>query len=53
MAVALVTGTSSGIGLATATHFARQGHEVWAGVRTPATPPSCRRRSSVTGSRSG
>jgi NAD(P)-dependent dehydrogenase (short-subunit alcohol dehydrogenase family) len=37
MAVALVTGTSSGIGLATATHFARQGHEVWAGVRTPAT----------------
>jgi NAD(P)-dependent dehydrogenase (short-subunit alcohol dehydrogenase family) len=37
MAVALVTGTSSGIGLATATHFARQGHEVWAGVRNPAT----------------
>src|SRR5262245_10961364 len=37
MAVVLVTGTSSGIGLATATHFARQGHEVWAGVRTPAT----------------
>jgi NAD(P)-dependent dehydrogenase (short-subunit alcohol dehydrogenase family) len=37
MAVALVTGTSSGIGLATAAHFARQGHEVWAGVRNPAT----------------
>jgi NAD(P)-dependent dehydrogenase (short-subunit alcohol dehydrogenase family) len=37
MAVVLVTGTSSGIGLATAVHFARQGHDVWAGVRTPAT----------------
>jgi NAD(P)-dependent dehydrogenase (short-subunit alcohol dehydrogenase family) len=37
MAVALITGTSSGIGLATAVHFARQGHEVWAGVRNPAT----------------
>jgi NAD(P)-dependent dehydrogenase (short-subunit alcohol dehydrogenase family) len=36
MAVALITGTSSGIGLATAAHFARQGHEVWAGVRNPA-----------------
>ena len=37
MAVVLVTGTSSGIGLATAVHFARQGHDVWAGVRSPAT----------------
>ena len=37
MAVVLVTGTSSGIGLATAVHFARQGHEVWAGVRSPTT----------------
>jgi NAD(P)-dependent dehydrogenase (short-subunit alcohol dehydrogenase family) len=37
MAVALITGTSSGIGLATAAHFARGGHEVWAGVRTPST----------------
>ena len=37
MTVALVTGTSSGIGLATAAHLARQGQEVWAGVRNPAT----------------
>ena len=36
MAVVLVTGTSSGIGMATALHFGRQGHQVWAGVRTPA-----------------
>jgi NAD(P)-dependent dehydrogenase (short-subunit alcohol dehydrogenase family) len=35
MPVALITGTSSGIGLATAVHFARQGHDVWAGVRNP------------------
>ena len=33
MPVALVTGCSSGIGLATALHFARQGYEVFAGVR--------------------
>ena len=33
MSVALVTGCSSGIGLATALHFARQGYEVFAGVR--------------------
>ena len=33
MPVALVTGCSSGIGLATALHFARQGYDVWAGVR--------------------
>ena len=37
MAVALVTGASSGIGLATALYFAQQGHQVWAGVRSPAT----------------
>jgi NAD(P)-dependent dehydrogenase (short-subunit alcohol dehydrogenase family) len=34
--VALITGTSSGIGLASALHFARRGHEVWAGLRNPA-----------------
>jgi NAD(P)-dependent dehydrogenase (short-subunit alcohol dehydrogenase family) len=37
MAVVLVTGCSSGIGLATAIHFARLGHDVHAGVRDPAT----------------
>lgn len=37
MAVVLVTGCSSGIGLATALHFARLGHDVHAGVRNRAT----------------
>jgi NAD(P)-dependent dehydrogenase (short-subunit alcohol dehydrogenase family) len=36
MSVVLVTGSSSGIGLATALHFARLGHDVHAGVRNPA-----------------
>jgi NAD(P)-dependent dehydrogenase (short-subunit alcohol dehydrogenase family) len=37
MSVVLVTGTSSGIGLATALHFGRKGHDVYAAVRNPAT----------------
>ncbi len=37
MSVILVTGCSSGIGLATAVHFARLGHDVHAGVRNPST----------------
>jgi len=37
MSVVLVTGSSSGIGLATALHFARLGHDVHAGVRDLAT----------------
>lgn len=37
MSVVLVTGCSSGIGLATALHFGRLGHDVHAGVRNPAT----------------
>jgi NAD(P)-dependent dehydrogenase (short-subunit alcohol dehydrogenase family) len=37
MSVVLVTGCSSGIGLATAVHFARLGHDVHAGVRNLAT----------------
>jgi NAD(P)-dependent dehydrogenase (short-subunit alcohol dehydrogenase family) len=37
MAVVLVTGSSSGIRLATALHFAQRGHDVHAGVRNLAT----------------
>src|SRR5258708_22136285 len=35
MPTALVTGTSTGIGLETALHFARQGYRVLAGARKP------------------
>jgi len=35
MGIAVVTGTSSGIGLATAITLARGGHEVFAGIRNP------------------
>jgi len=42
MSVVLVTGSSSGIGLATALHFARQGWDVHAGIRNPATAPELR-----------
>jgi NAD(P)-dependent dehydrogenase (short-subunit alcohol dehydrogenase family) len=38
MSVTLITGT----GLATARHFARQGHGVWAGVRNPASAADLR-----------
>jgi NAD(P)-dependent dehydrogenase (short-subunit alcohol dehydrogenase family) len=37
--LALVTGTSTGIGRATAVHLARRGFEVLAGVRDPADAP--------------
>jgi NAD(P)-dependent dehydrogenase (short-subunit alcohol dehydrogenase family) len=36
MSTVLVTGSSSGIGLATALHFARLGHDVHAGLHSPA-----------------
>ncbi len=37
MSIVLVTGSSSGIGLATALHFGRSGHDVHAAVRNPDT----------------
>jgi NAD(P)-dependent dehydrogenase (short-subunit alcohol dehydrogenase family) len=42
MSVVLVTGTSSGIGLATSLHFARLGHDVHAGLRDPAAAAELR-----------
>jgi NAD(P)-dependent dehydrogenase (short-subunit alcohol dehydrogenase family) len=40
MAVALVTGTSTGIGFATAEALARAGHDVFAAMRNPERAPS-------------
>lgn len=40
MDIAVVTGTSSGIGFATSLHLARQGYRVFAGMRNPAKAPA-------------
>ena len=39
MARVLITGTSSGIGLATALELGRAGHQVYATMRNPARAP--------------
>ncbi|HZO55377.1 MAG TPA: SDR family oxidoreductase [Bryobacteraceae bacterium] len=49
MRTILITGCSSGIGLATARHFARKGWKVFAGARTPATANELRDAASELG----
>ena len=39
MSVILITGSSTGIGLTTALHFARKGHQVFASLRNPESAP--------------
>lgn len=49
MAVVLITGTSSGIGLATALAFARAKHKVYATMRNPKGAPELSRRAASEG----
>jgi len=49
MATVLITGTSSGIGLATALELGKAGHKVYATMRNPARAPELGRRASAEG----
>ncbi|MBA3497748.1 MAG: SDR family oxidoreductase [Gemmatimonadales bacterium] len=49
MARVLITGTSSGIGLATAVAFAKAGHKVYATMRNPSRAPELGRRAASEG----
>jgi NAD(P)-dependent dehydrogenase (short-subunit alcohol dehydrogenase family) len=49
MAKVLITGTSSGIGLATALELSRAGHKVFAAMRNPARAPELGQRASSEG----
>lgn len=49
MAHSLITGTSSGIGLATALELARAGHQVYATMRNPVRAPELGERASAEG----
>jgi NAD(P)-dependent dehydrogenase (short-subunit alcohol dehydrogenase family) len=49
MAIVLITGTSTGIGLATALELARAGHKVHATMRNPARAPELAQRASAEG----
>lgn len=49
MARVLITGTSSGIGLATAVAFARAGHRVYATMRNPGRAPELGHRATLEG----
>jgi NAD(P)-dependent dehydrogenase (short-subunit alcohol dehydrogenase family) len=49
MAKVLITGTSSGIGLATALELGRAGHKIYATMRNPARAPELAERASTEG----
>ncbi len=49
MSTVLITGTSSGIGLATALELGKAGHKVYATMRNPARAPELGRRASAEG----